>query len=340
MSLKDSINRLRRIIMHALTSGIGNQKRFQTAPDDVHRILVSRPNARLGNQLLITPLLQELATVFPNAKTDLFVRGSLAHVLFQNYTGIDRIIELPGKPFNHLITYFSVWLRLLTSHYDLAVNAESGSSTGRLSIKFTHAKYKVYDLTDPELQKRYADYRHMAKHPVYTLRKQLGQEISRPIQPLSVKLTSEEKNQGRNLLQKFVGNQKKTICLYTYATGGKCYSKQWWKNLHQRLQQHLQNRFNIIEILPKENVSQIDFAVPHFYSTNIRELAAFISASDFFISADCGMMHLATASGTTTLGLFSSTNPLCYAPYGRQNIALDTNKDFLSKLFACIDSNR
>ena len=340
MSLKDSINRLRRIIMHALTSGIGNQKIFQTDPAKIRKILVSRPNARLGNQLLITPLVQELADIFPNAQTDLFVRGGLAPVLFKNYKAVNKIIELPGKPFNHLFSYFSVWLHLLTKHYDLAVNAESGSSSGRLSVRFSHAKYKVYDLTDPDLQNRYEDYRHMAKHPVYTLRKQLGMKIDSPIPPLSVKLNSKEKQQGKMLLQKFVGNQKKTICLYTYATGTKCYSKQWWKNLHQRLQQHLQNHFNIIEILPKENISQIDFAVPHFYSTNIRELAAFISASDFFISADCGMMHLATASETTTLGLFSSTNPLCYAPYGRQNIALDTNKDFISELFACIDSNR
>lgn len=35
-----------------------------------------------------------------------------------------------------------------------------------------------------------------------------------------------------------------------------------------------------------------------------------------FISGDCGVMHLAAASGTPTLGLFQSTMLANYAPYG------------------------
>ena len=197
--------------------------------------MVSRPNSRLGNQLLITPLLQELSDIFPEAQIDLFVRGGLAPILFQNYTNIDTIFKLPGRPFEHLISYFSIWLRLIMTHYDLAINAESGSSSGRLSVKFAHAKYKVYDLSDNQLEKLYSDYRHMAKHPVYTLRKLLDRKIDLPIHPLSIKLNSKEKEYGKKFLQQFVGNSKKTICLYTYATGNKCYSKDLWRTLYAKL---------------------------------------------------------------------------------------------------------
>jgi hypothetical protein len=43
-----------------------------------NKILICRPNPRLGNQLLITPLLQEVITTFPECEIDLFVNGGLA----------------------------------------------------------------------------------------------------------------------------------------------------------------------------------------------------------------------------------------------------------------------
>jgi len=38
----------------------------------VQSVLICRPNHRLGNQLLITPIVQEVIDVFPEAKIDLF----------------------------------------------------------------------------------------------------------------------------------------------------------------------------------------------------------------------------------------------------------------------------
>ena len=40
----------------------------------INKILISRPNHRLGNQLLITPLIQEIKHQFPDAKIYLFTR--------------------------------------------------------------------------------------------------------------------------------------------------------------------------------------------------------------------------------------------------------------------------
>ena len=66
---------------------------------------------------------------------------------------------------------------------------------------------------------------------------------------------------------------------------------------------------NFVEILPVENISQLNFSIPSYYSKEIRDIAGIIANTSVFIGADSGMMHLATSSGTATLGLFSVTNP-------------------------------
>ncbi|MGH8183805.1 MAG: hypothetical protein ACREPH_09105, partial [Rhodanobacteraceae bacterium] len=56
----------------------------------------------------------------------------------------------------------------------------------------------------------------------------------------------------------------------------------------------------------------------------------------------CGVMHLASASGAPTLGLFSVTEALKYAPYGHGSLALDTRgkspEDIVQAAGALIES--
>ena len=97
-----------------------------------------------------------------------------------------------------------------------------------------------------------------------------------------------------------------------------------------------ENEYNILEILPMENVSQIDFAVKSYYSMDIREIASVMSNVKLFIGADSGMMHLAHSSNTTTIGLFSVTEPEFYGVYGNRNISIDTNVNNTDFIINCI----
>jgi ADP-heptose:LPS heptosyltransferase len=115
--------------------------------------------------------------------------------------------------------------------------------------------------------------------------------------------------------------QKKTI--FTYATDDKCYSTAWWDDFYAALLQEFPD-YNIIEILPVENVSQIAFKTYVFYSKDIREIGAVIANTEIFIGADSGIMHLASASLTPTV-LFSRPNQVTYAPYNNDSTAINTN---------------
>ena len=137
-------------------------------------------------------------------------------------------------------------------------------------------------------------------------------------------MNSSEIEVGKKILNDLVKNDKKTISIFTYATGEKRLTDVWWTEMYEKLQSTFPD-YNIVEVLPKENVSQIAFKAPTYYSREIREIGAFIHNSAVFIGADSGMMHLASAAGTPTVGLFSITNHEVYAPYNGNSIAINTN---------------
>jgi heptosyltransferase-3 len=338
MNFKNLVNRYRRRIMHSMTAFVGNAESLDLKNESIHRVIIVRPNSRLGNQLLITPLVQEVCDVFPMCEIDLFVRGGAASAIFSNYHQVRNIIKLPSRPFKHLLNYLFVWLKLKGRRYDLAINAEGGSSSGRLATRLSRAKYKIYDLSDSAMPTLCSDYRHIAKKSIYNMRHLLSKNeedvLGGPVPTLSIKLSENEVASGKMILGKYVDTRKKTIFIYTFATGDKCYSPLWWQSFYSLLKVYCGSKFNIVEMLPKENVSQINFAAPSIYSLDVREMASIIANGVAFITADCGIMHLAVASGTATIGLFKVTDMERYAPYGGYNMAIDTNNKSAEDIFS------
>ena len=141
---------------------------------------------------------------------------------------------------------------------------------------------------------------------------------------LDFKLRDYEIQNGEKLLKSMFRQQKPVISIFTFATGNKCLSKDWWRELYSEIK-NFEDNYNILEILPAENVSQIDFVAKTYYSRDIREIASVMSNAKIFIGADSGMMHLANSSNVTTIGLFNVTEPEFYGVYGNKNININTN---------------
>lgn len=331
MSFKLKVNKVRRKIMHGLTQNVGSSSKarsFRGKNIEIKRILISRPNSRLGNQILITPLVQEVSETFPACKIDLFVRGGVSEVIFEKYKNVDRIIKLPKKPFKELGKYIKVWLSLRKYRYDIVINVDKISSSGRLSTLISNGKIKFFCDSYNDLKEKYSDYLHIAKFPVYNLRSYLSQlgyaETNKPVPTLNLRLSAAELTKGKEVLDGLVSNTKRTIAIYTFATGTKCYSEEWWMKVYERLRSEFGEKYNILEVLPVENVSQINFDAPSYYSKDLREIAAVIANTAVFLGADSGMMHLASSSQTPVVGLFSVTSVEKYQPYGNNSVALHT----------------
>ena len=318
-----------------------NQNLKMINRDAIKTVLICRPNHRLGNQLLITPLVQEVTDTFPNCKIDLFVKGNIAPIIFENYGNVDSIIKLPKKHFNDLLPYMRGWLALKKKQYDLVINVDKNSSSGRLSTKFTKSDYKFFGDAETDFELKYPDHKHIAKYPVYGLRSYLSKlgipNKENPVPSLNIKLSPSEIAAAKLELEKLINKDQKTICLFTFATGEKCYSETWWNAFYERLKKEYGN-YNIIELLPVENVSQIGFKAPSFYSKDIRQIASFIANTDIWIGADSGMMHLASASKTPTVGLFSVTVVDKYEPYGNNSVAIDTNSANTDEMIKAINT--
>lgn len=317
--------------MRRMTRNIGTSSTYnidRNTKVEINRILICRPNHRLGNQLLVTPLLQEVIEIFPHAKIDLFVKGRVGPVLFKNYEQVTNIIQLPPRPFSDIFKYLQGWMKIRRNNYDLVINTVNHSSSGRLAAQFTNAKYKCFGDVNEDIKLKYSDHEHVAKHPVYSFRDYLSilgfPKNENQVPPLNLKLSSLEINEAKKILNNIVRDDKKTISIFTYATGAKCYSPAWWEEFYERLKTEFLD-YNIVEVLPVENVSQISFKAPTFYSKDVRQIASFIANTSVFIGADSGMMHLASASQAPVVGLFKVTNANTFGPYGNGSVAIDTN---------------
>lgn len=335
MNLKKIINPIKRKafrqVAGCFTNKVGETIR---ANDAIKKILVCRPNHRLENLLLLSPLVQELESTFPNSEIDLLVNQSCAMQLYQNYDNVNRVIELPQKPFKNLIRYIKTYLRLRSKKYDLAINAVMESCSGRVFTSISNAIFKFVGDRGADNKER-----HIAKQVIYSLREFLptiGVTANDVIPAsLDLRLANDELINGGSLVYDIVQNAQPTICLYTHTINTVCYTERWWLNLYK----HIQKAFpevNILEILPKENSSNIDFRAPALYSNNVRELAAMIANTDVFIGTDSGVMHLASSSLTPTIGLFSVTDTEKYKPYNVGSVGVNINEMEIDDLIVLI----
>jgi hypothetical protein len=77
--------------------------------------------------------------------------------------------------------------------------------------------------------------------------------------------------------------------------------------------------------LPHDGRSRLDGSLPTLHSTRLRELGAALQAMSLVVSADCGVMHLASAAGARTPGLFKATPLAKYAPYGNGSVGMQAS---------------
>lgn len=329
--LKRRINPYKTRIFEILTSSFKNSKNVSDLSKidkrNIKRVLLSRPNHRLGNQLLLSPIIQVIEAEFPNCKIDLLVNGNLSKFLYENYSSVENVYNLPKKPFKNLFNYLKTSFKVLAVNYDLAIVGTESSNSSKIFVKLSRAKFKIFNSGYNAITSK-----HIAKKPIdvfYSLYK--GHTIKN-YPKLDIKLTDGEISKGKSVLSNFFNNSHKTIAIFTNATGNKRLSKKWWQDLCVKLKTDIP-KANILEILPKENTSQVDFRYKHYLSTDLREMASVIENSAIFIGADSGVMHLATATNTPTFGLFNgSTNADIYGPYGKGKYSIETKKIGIDEL--------
>ena len=286
---------------------------------------------------MLTPLISEIERTFPGAEVDVLVAGTAGRDVFSSFVSVRRVHSFPHYALRHLIRVLKTIVELRRFRYDLIVDPCANSNSNRLLMTWLKTRYALgvpFRATEactqwPQLMS--AAPAHMATLPVYLLRSALDpsraqSDTSYP--RLDIRLTKPEQIAGRHVLNTLLGCRNKPSCqttigIFANATGAKRYDESWWLQFISTLVAQ-RKEYTIVEIVAADACSRLDASFPAYYSTDPRKLAALISNLDCFISADCGVMHLACASGTRTIGLFSVTDASRYEPYGRNNHGLLT----------------
>lgn len=291
----------------------------------IHRILICRPNHRLGNMLLLTPLIRALETVYPGAEVDLLIGSKAGDVIFSGFARVRRIHCLTARMARHPLLLWRTVRQLRKIRYDLVINAGRGSQSGHILSGMIGGRFLLSAQPAGDTAQR----EHFGHIPVHALARALaiGTPLSRPYPELSIPLMLNEKQQGRRILDALVRHQPASadgvVGVFANATGNKRHSLEWWQRFLDQLQQQRPG-LRVIEFLPAYGQSPLQCRLPAFFSTDIRAMAALAAQCACFVSADCGVMHLASASGATTFGLFSSTSPDLYGPFGHHSRAFVT----------------
>jgi len=287
----------------------------------IFRVLVCRTSHSLGNTLFMTPLLQEIDALWPGAEVDLVTRYASARHIFASYASIREVLVLPKQLLRHPLQWLKLLWRLRRGRYDLVIDTDLRSRTGRALLRLARGRHKLGFAgrggLSAAVEAAQAP-KHAAHFPVYLLRRALG-ITGHDYAPLSTRLTSSERARGRARLAHVAGPQARgkrgIIGVFANATGPKAMSEQWWADFMREAEPRL-SEYTIVEIVPAFGRSMLGERYPAYYSSDIRNLSKFLSALSMLICLDCGIMHLARASGTPVGAVFTTTDVEIWGPYG------------------------
>lgn len=299
----------------------------------IRRILVCRNLHRLGDSITLTPLLEELATVFPHATVDVISGCPAARALYGCHRNVGSIVLLPAHVASHPLRTARVLESLRRRHYDLAIDPDLRSQSSRLLTLYAHAGCRLGFL-GPHKSGALSHGvdaagapRHRAMTAVYLIRVALGEDPAQRAWPApSLRLSDAEREYGRRTLARIAGIGESPVpprCVGLFAGGtrGKALDPDWWRRFLATLEPRA-SPYRLLEILPPPGVSQLQDRYPGVYCPDVRKLAAILANLSLYVSADCGVMHLAWASGAPTVALFTVTERTEWGPWGARNRAI------------------
>lgn len=330
----DAIQRLRRRVSARLVGSMLRDTDGAAPPlprRGIHRILICRSIRTLGNSLTLTPLVQELARVYPGAEVDIVSRSKVARELFGGFANVRDLWVLPQHMPGHAVATFTTFHRMRRTLYDLAIDPDPRSQSGRLMLAIAHERWALGYVGDGKRGAVThgvavpAEVRHKAMLPVYLLRQALGENptgapFPQPRLPLAASELEAGWHDASRVLAAHPGAGPR-IAVFANATGDKLLPLAWWQAFLATFKAAVPNA-RIVELVPASGRSMLADAYPAYFTSDVRRLAAFIANMDACIATDSGVMHLAWASGTPTLGVFSVTDPAQWGPFGGGHAAL------------------
>ena len=271
-------------------------------------------STRIGDAVLSTSILNYIKNRFPNSYFYIATGKTPAH-LFKNFQNVKKIFILEKRFFK--IHWLELWLQTFFNKWDIVVDLR-GSIISYLL--FNNQKY-FYKSINKNI--------HRLDELALLMKTKYLPLPSIPI------LKKDTKKISKDFLK-----LKNFIAIGASANWpAKIWpSKNFVKLIHMFLKEKQFGKKKSIVFFGSskdlKNIKKITkhlkkFKVKNFCGKlNLIEVAAHLKKCKIFIGNDSGLMHIASASGIPTLGLFGPSLESRYAPKGNNSYYIRTKKTF------------
>ncbi|WP_457744875.1 glycosyltransferase family 9 protein [Sulfurimonas sp.] len=302
--------------------------------NEIKKILIIRPNYRIGNIIFLTPLINEIYKEMPDAKIDLVVGMKLAGDILQELPNVDKVISIPRALLVHPLELFDFIKGARKKEYDLAINISSGSLSSQIVTMFVNARYKASFKSEQNVTKlthavkKEGIYQHSG-HQTLELLKLFDMALPLKDTLLDIKLTQDELKNAKKELADLLNAASKSkdarvIALFRNARFDKKISDEWWNEWFVEVKK-LDENIVVVDILSPDILIKLNDEVLEYSNKNLRALGAFFRVCNMYVSADTGPLHLASASQARVLALFNKTNAQVYGTLGKNSKTIDIN---------------
>jgi ADP-heptose:LPS heptosyltransferase len=328
------------VLGRVLAKVVGPRKFGSQLPvEGISSVLICRINGRLGNTVLLTPLVKRIHELLPNAAIDLALSYPKASELLDAFPGLRRIIVFPHKGRGLIQEYLGALRRLRAERYDLAVDPIPESTGGRVALTLCRARYRVGFLSGSQwaplthaVAAPEGDM-HQAVLPVFLLSQVVGKPHDSNGLQLTLCLRPEEIELGRmavtQVIRQFARDRTparltipRVFGFFAHATGLKVIEREWWLEFWAAFLE-LEPDAMPVEFLPPFAKSLDDERFPSLHFDSVRALTAAMASTQVFISADTGPMHLASSTEVPTVALFCASDPALYGPLKPVDLAIN-----------------
>ncbi|MHB9030730.1 MAG: glycosyltransferase family 9 protein [Candidatus Latescibacterota bacterium] len=304
----------------------------------ISRILVIRQDSRLGNLVLMTPLLSALKAAFPEAEVDALISEGFEEILAGN-PNVDRLFLFRKRTFRLFPwRYIGLTRELRRKRYDLAIDVSDGrhfSLNGALLLRFSGARHRLgYDREDASVFMNVLVPPPPADMPMADAIRDILKPIVPGIReyPTVFYLSDDDRVFAGEWLQ--VHDISEYDSFFVFHPGGKG-KKRWgagnFAELIDRIAGVTGARIVVagagaeretIGIMMKR--TRIRFDV--LENVTVGQMAAIIDRCDLFVSGDTGPMHVAVALGRPVVAIFQTSNHRVYGPRAK-NSRIVTGED-------------
>jgi heptosyltransferase III len=328
-------HRLRRLSGAALTRLIGPRNDGTLLqPRDIQSVLICRINARIGNTLFLTPLIQRIHELLPHAAIDLVLAYPQAEELLAEFPGLRNITVVPLGS-RKIWRYLGALRRLRACRYDLAIDPVRESMSGRIAISICRARHRLgYASASQWAPLTHAviplpGVQHHAIEPVFLLSRVFGVPCETRNIRIRLPMRDDELATGRRIVSEAIARvhphatAAQALGFFSHAAGLKPEGRDWWLAFCEAFLA-LEPEAVPVECLPSYRQAPVDARFPSFHAPSARLVSAAIAATRMFVSSDTGPMHLASATNVPTVALFRASAPELYGPLKPNDLTIDT----------------